>query len=125
VRNWQAAGISVVVMAAVAAFFWIRGSQSHLGGHAGDEIANRIERDCGQSTRERVQPADFQVPPFSRQATEVIFITCPAGQVNPYAELNDFGSVAALERAFKAGGPKGRSRLVLRRRGPGDRRQLD
>jgi hypothetical protein len=106
VSNLQAAGISVVVVLAVAAFFWIRGSESQLGGHAGDEIANRIERECGDSTREKVEPADFRTPAFSRQATEVIFVTCPSGEVNPYAELNQFGSAVELERAFKNSGLK-------------------
>jgi hypothetical protein len=105
VGNWQAAGI-VVVLAAVAAFFWIRGSQSHLGGRAGDETAERIERECGDSTREKVAPADFQARAFSSQAMEVVFITCPSGEVNPYAELNRFSSPAALRRAFETGGPR-------------------
>ena len=82
VGKLQAAGI-VVVLIGVAAFFWIRASHSHLGGRAGDEIAERIERECGDSTREKVKPADFQTPAFSSQATEVIFITCPSGEVNP------------------------------------------
>jgi heat shock protein HslJ len=106
VRNWLAAGVIALVLAAVAAFFWIGGSHSHLGGHAGDEIATRIERECGESTREKVDPADFQVPAFSSQATEVDFITCPSGEVNPYAELNRFSSPAVLRRAFETGGAR-------------------
>jgi hypothetical protein len=105
VGNWQVAG-SVVVLIAVAAFFWVRASHSHLGGQTGDEIAERIERECGESTRKRVDPADFQAPAFSSQAREVIFITCPSGFVNPYAELNRFSSSAVLRRAFVTSGAK-------------------
>ena len=103
--KWQVAGI-VAVLAGVAAFFWIWSSRSHLGGHAGDEIAERIERDCGDSTRKKVDPADSQAPEFSRHATNLTFITCPSGFVNPFAELSEFSSASALERAYKTSGPK-------------------
>jgi hypothetical protein len=99
------AGI-VAVLAAVAAFFWIWSSRSHLGGHAGDEIAKRVEGECGASTRKKVDPSDFQAPEFSRQATDLTFITCPSGYVNPFAELSQFSSPTALERAYKRSGPK-------------------
>ncbi|HEY1236805.1 MAG TPA: META domain-containing protein [Solirubrobacterales bacterium] len=105
--NWRhAAPVIVLVLAGVAAFFLIRGSHSHLGGRAGDEIAERIERECGDSTRAKVEPADFKNPAFSGQAAEVDFITCPSGEVNPYAELSRFESPAALRRAFETGGAK-------------------
>jgi hypothetical protein len=105
VRNWQWAG-SAVVVAAVAGSFWVWTSDSDLGGHAGDEIAERIERDCTGSTRQSVDPEDFHVPAFSRQATEEVFITCPSGFVNPFAELTRFRTPAALRKAFRISGPK-------------------
>jgi hypothetical protein len=106
VSNRQAWLISVVVLLAGVAFFVVRAIDSGLGGSTGDKITKRIEQECGASTRDRVEPEDFRVPEFENQATEVIHLTCPEGEINPYATLIRFQSPTALLRAYDAGGAK-------------------
>jgi hypothetical protein len=105
VSKWVLFGLLVAgAVGITAAAYWPFGSS--VGGSTGDKIAERIERECGESTREIVNPEDFDAPAFSGQATEVVFITCPSGYVNPFAELTRFSSSSALQRAFATGGPK-------------------
>lgn len=104
--NRQAWVISVVVLLAGVAFFVVRAIDSGLGASTGDEIAKRIEQECGASSRDRVESENFHVPQFESRAMEVIHITCPEGEVNPFAELIRFRSPAALEKAYEAGGTK-------------------
>jgi hypothetical protein len=107
VSKWVLFGLLIAgALGITAAAYWP--SDSDLGGSTGDNIAERIERECGESVRDRARPDDFQAPAFSRQGIDLIYITCPSGYVNPYAELTQFESGADLERAYETSGPKAR-----------------
>jgi len=102
--GWILAGLAALALVIAAVI--VLAFESDLGGSTGDKIAEHIEQDCGDSTREKVDPEDLDVPAFSNQAMEVIRITCPSGYVNPFAELTRFTSADALRGAFQTSGPK-------------------